>query len=682
MATPRLRTQSTPSPTGFAPKNLLLDINLDILYSIIKCMDNKTLAALSQTNHFFHNQCRKSTAFAKAIWRPLPLVDDTRTPPVFNPRGGVLIGARFYLPFMTTRPTCYVLDLVTSRWDCYNIEVENDPTYQPFVTSAVAIHGIIYMFGGRQLQTYQLSNALYTLNITSWKLRKVQDAGGSVPRPRHEHSVDVVHNRYLAIFGGLCHHSVGENDLFLYDAQHNMWLEPSITGRVPHVRFGHSSTVIGSDLYIFGGSQIENDVNVVYDDLHRLDCGSWVWHKYDPPEAYRYRRMSPPSEFLDPDVDIGSPIEPMRVQCLIPTTGQQPRERFQSGMCAVRNKLIIFGGHTIISDSDDNAEPFDYSLRALDVFCTVRNHWTKVRGRVHRTDAVCPQDMCFGVAEGIPLSLPSQRGHCIIVVGQQKVSRKSGSTGSSNRPAQLRLSESSSPPREHSGLPLSPTFANRNDANTGQNVLQKVAQSSPTFGNMRIHNTITEQDRQSPTKENFNPSIDSASSYADHGSLHKRLVSPASIPATLSTHPLVQATPFNSTVDQHRDTKQPANTPPSNRHDSIHVQFASVADGKHTAPSDTFYPAPHKAGFPSGEEVEMIAADRTGVFESPSSSQRENLSSSSTRATLNSGSTGRSTSSSGSAPDHWFCKDTRHFSLAPFRMMLVLDGDSDGERFK
>ncbi|RUS16053.1 hypothetical protein BC937DRAFT_91652 [Endogone sp. FLAS-F59071] len=779
MATRRFRAPSSPSPVGFAPTNLLLDINLDILYHIMECMDNETLIALAQTNRFFYNQCRKSVAFAEAVWRPLPRRhdDDFNSPPVFNPRGGVLIGTKFYFPFMTMQPACYALDLETSRWSCHDLDVEPDPTYQPFVTSAVAIGHTIYLFGGRKLQTYQLSNTLYKLDVTRWTLRKVEYASGTVPRPRHEHSVDVLGNRYLAIFGGLCYHSAGENDVFFYDTEANTWLEPTITGRTPHIRFGHSSAVIGTDLYVFGGSQIENEVNIVYDDLYRLDCNSWVWYKYDPPEAYRYRRMSPP--LSDDDINMneagpsgtntGSPV--VKVEHLIPATGQQPSERFHCGMIVVRQKLVIFGGHTITTDHDDNPEPYDYPLHSVDVFCTVRNHWTRIRGRGDGVDTICPQDMCYSIASGSLLQ--NNRGHGIVVIGQQKIFEKSatgsarsyvgsGSSAGSGAneattsvasnphflltpvdiihaqqahlvshlplqllsgstqlpvspipltpsilaatsismarqgpPASLRLMSSV---KEHLSSPLSPTFANRNDAGTGtsQHVFAKPAFPSPTFGTTLARMTHLQNPMDhilhSPTKENLNPFDLSSTGPTDPSPAHhfqKHSVSPAQPSGTTSTHPLGRLTSFHTSTTSSRkssgtDDKSVTTDFPTDtgyRPDNDFDPSAFDDEGSNPSPSSvpssnssvSQHAGPSRIPVAAGTEQQQPSV--RPLDNPPSSSGSTH-----TRATLNSGSTQHSNSSSGSTADHWFCKDNRRFSLAPFRMILILDGELEAER--
>lgn len=124
--------------------------------------------------------------------------------------------------------------------------------------------------------------------------------------------------------------------------------------------------MIGNNLYIHGGAQLDNDSSyIVYDDLYKLDCQTWVWYKYEHPEVERYLRSLMPT----------SGESPQRNH-LISTTGDSPNDRFQSYMCAYGNKLIIFGGHSIREDQDDNEILCSYPIDELCIFNTKRRAWS------------------------------------------------------------------------------------------------------------------------------------------------------------------------------------------------------------------------------------------------------------------------------------------------------------------
>lgn len=156
----------------------------------------------------------------------------------------------------------------------------------------------------------------------------------------------------------------------------------------PHLRFGHASAVIGKDLYIHGGAQIDSDSSyIIYDDLYRLDCQEWVWYKYEHPEVERYLRGQPQ-------------VDAVQKNFLITTTGDSPHDRFQSYMCAASNKLITFGGHSIRIDEEDNEISCNYPLDELSIFNTKRHSWATINARVPKKedeDFMTVSDMCVAV---------------------------------------------------------------------------------------------------------------------------------------------------------------------------------------------------------------------------------------------------------------------------------------------
>ncbi|KAI8993708.1 hypothetical protein BDB01DRAFT_716247 [Pilobolus umbonatus] len=288
------------------------------------------------------------------------------SPPYLNYRCGLAIDSTFYLPFIHDNSHCYSYNLKSGVWTIHKLNLIGTTTIDPQITRAAAVGSKIYLMGGRLLKKYVLSNTLIEMDTNTFDTRIIQNTTGTPPRPRHEHSVEVIQDRYLVVFGGLCYNSAGENDVFVFDILHNHWFVPPITGHVPHMRFGHASAVIGTDMYIHGGAQIDN-VNryIVYDDLYKLDCKTWVWYKYENPEVERYLRNQGQAEGEAPRKDY-----------LIATTGCNPYDRFQSYICTNGNKLFIFGGHTIREDEYDNDVILSYPLDEITVFNTKRCCWS------------------------------------------------------------------------------------------------------------------------------------------------------------------------------------------------------------------------------------------------------------------------------------------------------------------
>ncbi|GAN07035.1 conserved hypothetical protein [Mucor ambiguus] len=358
------------------PHTSIFDLSVDIKYLILNRLDNRSLAYLAQTCTYFAMLVRNISSFREAH---VSLVDHymPKLPPFLNYRAGASIGSTFYMPFINESPFCYTYDMTSHVWATKKLNMVEQ--IQPQITCAAVVGQKIYLVCGRLLNSYTLSNALIEIDTTDFTAKFIKDTFGVPPRPRHEHSVDAVGGRYLVVFGGLCYNSVGENDVFVYDTFDNRWFVPPITGHVPHLRFGHASTVIGNNLYIHGGAQLDNDSSyIVYDDLYKLDCETWVWYKYEHPEVERYLRYQTPAN--------GGSI-PQRNH-LIATSGDSPYDRFQAYMCSYGNKLIIFGGHSIREDDEDNEILCSYPMDELCVFNAKRHQWTVLRAATRNNNMV------------------------------------------------------------------------------------------------------------------------------------------------------------------------------------------------------------------------------------------------------------------------------------------------------
>ncbi|CEI89357.1 hypothetical protein RMCBS344292_03720 [Rhizopus microsporus] len=392
--------------TQLGKPTTIFDLSLDTKLAIINYLDNRSLANFSKTCSYFAMLTRSVLAYRIAyvdtVNRPMSAL-----PPFINFRAGVAIGTTFYMPFMSESLLCYTFDLLAHEWSSHKLTPIDHDEIHPQVTSAAAIGHKIYLVGGRLLKSYTLSNSLIEIDTRTFTIRIVKDAQGSPPRPRHEHSVDTVDNRYLIVFGGLCYNSVGENDVFVYDSLKNTWFVPPISGQIPHLRFGHASAVIGKDFYVHGGAQIDSDSSyIIYDDLYKLDCNTWVWYKYEHPEVERYFRHQP---------ERGTTLQK---EHLIPTTGDSPHDRFQAYMCAASGKLIIFGGHSIRVDEDDDEILCNYPLNELSIFNTRRQSWVTVHAQLvepQNEASLTVSNMCVAV---LPID---SRGARLFVFASKKL---------------------------------------------------------------------------------------------------------------------------------------------------------------------------------------------------------------------------------------------------------------------
>lgn len=129
---------------------------------------------------------------------------------ILNYRAGVAIGTTFYMPLINQQAVCYTYDMIHGHWSTQPLNLVNMPNLQPQITCASVIQSKIYLVCGRLLNSYTLSNAIIEIDIMNFNTRIIKNTVGNPPRPRHEHSVDVIVDRYLVVFGGLCYNSVGK----------------------------------------------------------------------------------------------------------------------------------------------------------------------------------------------------------------------------------------------------------------------------------------------------------------------------------------------------------------------------------------------------------------------------------------------------------------------------------------
>ena len=141
---------------------------------------------------------------------------------------------------------------------------------------------------GLKSQGSEKSSNSFLVPKTANKLRSWQWAyptiEGVPPSPRGGHSATLV-GASLIIFGG--HYYAGKSEGFVYlsdtivlDVNDNRWYRPKLNGIPPGPRYGHTAVLAGSRIVIFGG---RGPSGVHYRDLHALDPITMTW--YQGPEG-------------------------------------------------------------------------------------------------------------------------------------------------------------------------------------------------------------------------------------------------------------------------------------------------------------------------------------------------------------------------------------------------------------
>ncbi|UPR04437.1 galactose oxidase [Chloropicon primus] len=188
-----------------------------------------------------------------------------------------------------TKPDDRTDDLKVYKVDLSSMEVERCDSFGDNIPSArgghasVLVRFQVYVFGGEETNTKKLRNDLYVydLHSSTWTLAETK---GEPPSPRSAHSMTVVDDKYIVVFGG---GSVSRcfNDLYVLDLQSMEWFQPDIvedavSGLLPEPRAGHAAAMMsnGSWVIVGGGNNVRACTDAFVMDLSNLGSqGRGVW---------------------------------------------------------------------------------------------------------------------------------------------------------------------------------------------------------------------------------------------------------------------------------------------------------------------------------------------------------------------------------------------------------------------
>jgi len=188
--------------------------------------------------------------------------------------------------------------------------------------TASVIGSKIYIFGGTWTDDEDSTiymNDLHILDVTSF-LWSRPACSGTYPIEREGHTASVVGKR-IFVFAGTWvddeDQSVYLNDLHVLESDSLAWSQPVTTGAIPSQREGHTASVIGGLVVIFGGAGLDKeDASVNLSDMHILDTTSYTWSQPSihgtTPQERRYHSASVVDkkvyvfggQYYDPDADL------------------------------------------------------------------------------------------------------------------------------------------------------------------------------------------------------------------------------------------------------------------------------------------------------------------------------------------------------------------------------------------
>eukprot|EP01033_Poteriospumella_lacustris_P003465 gene3469-2562_t len=145
------------------------------------------------------------------------------------------------------------------------------------------------------------SNEIFKLDLSNkaevlWIRLKTGKA--PTPPPRWRHSATLFENTQILIFGGFHTTDHRLNDAWIFDTVGCTWSQPNAKHNqeaavpcqlsnsewlnVPSPRAGHSATLVGELVYVFGGYGGMGYSRRDMDDLYALNIYTWTWTKVNP----------------------------------------------------------------------------------------------------------------------------------------------------------------------------------------------------------------------------------------------------------------------------------------------------------------------------------------------------------------------------------------------------------------
>ena len=99
---------------------------------------------------------------------------------------------------------------------------------------------------------------------------------GTPPPVSSSHSATIIGTK-MFVFGGSGHQ---DNKLRVFDTETSCWLNTPSTTLVPEQRYDHAAFAYNGELYILGGANY--DLRVLFNDLWKLNSKTFSWEMVEP----------------------------------------------------------------------------------------------------------------------------------------------------------------------------------------------------------------------------------------------------------------------------------------------------------------------------------------------------------------------------------------------------------------
>ncbi|OHS99328.1 hypothetical protein TRFO_34231 [Tritrichomonas foetus] len=181
-----------------------------------------------------------------------------------------------------------VFDTETLCWS--QIDAMDSPPPRAGHASA-ATERQLWLFGGRG-PNHKYYNDLYAFDFDTNQWCHINVEETSAPPPRALHSafwtIDDEGNTYFSIYGGATG-NVAFDDIWCFSYDDAAWFQLETSGENPGKRYAHTSVVLGSSLYVIGGTNIKGQSLEPY--KLNMETIPFTWSKLpqcDEPEYFSF----------------------------------------------------------------------------------------------------------------------------------------------------------------------------------------------------------------------------------------------------------------------------------------------------------------------------------------------------------------------------------------------------------
>ncbi|RIA97269.1 hypothetical protein C1645_732635 [Glomus cerebriforme] len=334
------------------------------LYHILEQLDDEDQQYLSWTCKWLYRLVRMNRfGVVSPIWEDAKITNSEILSASCY-RDAVVINNILYIPdLMKEKPYCYSINFVQHPLKLIKHPIELDYNtknhYEPceFIATA-AIDNRLYIFGGKNLNTGEITNNFYELNIITFELKKIENCH-HLPKARMMHTLNSIDHHRLALFGGRwCMNGkfYDSREFAIYDTRKNSWTFHNETTFFPSQRSNHSTMFVNGKFYVYGGQQLTSSskLNRIHDDpdIWEYDVLKLNWRKYL--NGWSLSKLLLPNNCIS-------------------TSGKYPSKRCGAAMFPIRKHIAILGGNEMQNNEEHR------SWEYMKILSPTKHTWVHVR---------------------------------------------------------------------------------------------------------------------------------------------------------------------------------------------------------------------------------------------------------------------------------------------------------------